>query len=106
MAGAPYIDWISAQPRLNGALTAITAAVVGVMLNLSVWFALHVFFANVTAEKMGPFTIWRPELATLDWRVVALSALCAVMLLTLRWGITQVLVIAALAGAGMVWMGW
>ena len=47
-AGAPYIDWINAQPRLRGALSAITAAVVGVILNLALWFALHVFFASVT----------------------------------------------------------
>ena len=43
--GAPYIEWISSQPKLKSALKAITAAVVGVILNLSVWFALHVLFS-------------------------------------------------------------
>ena len=52
-AGAPFIDWIGTQPRLKGALSAISAAVVGVILNLTIWFALHVFFATVTAEKKG-----------------------------------------------------
>ena len=47
-AGAPYIEWITKQPRLKGALAGITAAVVGVILNLAIWFALHVFFAKVT----------------------------------------------------------
>ena len=46
IAGAPYIEWITKQPRLKGALAAITAAVVGVILNLAIWFALHVFFAR------------------------------------------------------------
>ena len=50
--GAPYIDWIGAQARLRGALTAITAAVVGVILNLSIWFALHVFFASVESREL------------------------------------------------------
>ena len=45
--GAPYIDWINAQPRLKGALSAITASVVGVILNLAIWFGLHVFFKEV-----------------------------------------------------------
>ncbi len=53
-AGAPYIAWMNTQPRLKGALTAITAAVVGVILNLAIWFALHVFFAKVTLEEVGP----------------------------------------------------
>jgi len=44
-AGAPLIDWLDGQPRLQGALSGITAAVVGVIANLSLWFAAHVFFA-------------------------------------------------------------
>jgi len=49
--GAPFLDWICDQPKLRGALNAITAAVVGVILNLSVWFALHVLFDQVAAFK-------------------------------------------------------
>ena len=52
-AGAPYIEWIAAQPRLNGALSAITAAVVGVIFNLSLWFSLHVLFFEVAETKIG-----------------------------------------------------
>ncbi len=98
-AGAPYIEWISTQPRLSRALSAITAAVVGVILNLSVWFALHVVFASVSAEIYGPFTIWQPDLMSVDWRVLVLSALCAFLILRRHWGITPVLAIASLAGA-------
>ena len=94
--GAPYIEWISAQPRLNGALTAITASVVGVILNLSIWFGLHVMFGNVTKQQYGVLTIWEPELVSIDWRVVVLSVLSMVLLLKLHWGLVNVLVISAL----------
>lgn len=97
-AGAPYIDWIGAQPRLRGALAGITAAVVGVILNLSIWFALHVAFAQVTAERYGPVTLWRPDLLSLDWRVIVLALLSGVLLLRLRWDILRVLAIAAIGG--------
>jgi chromate transporter len=49
--GAPYIEWITAQPRLKNALLAITAAVVGVILSLSIWFGLHVLFNEVDKFK-------------------------------------------------------
>ncbi len=101
-AGAPYIEWISAQPRLSGALSAITAAVVGVILNLSIWFGLHVFFGQVTAQKYGPVTLWQPELASLDWRVVVLAIVSAVLLLKLHWNIMKVLAISAVLGWALV----
>lgn len=98
-AGAPFIDWIGDQPRLKGALSAITAAVVGVILNLSIWFALHVLFAKVTVRKLGPVTIWQPDLASVNWYSLMLSAVCAVLLLKLHWGLFKVLTAASLAGA-------
>ena len=104
-AGAPYIDWIARQPRLKGALAAITAAVVGVILNLSLWFALHVAFATVTREAIGPLTLWVPDRATLDLRVLAISVLAAVMLLRLRLGLGWVLAASALAGWALVALG-
>ena len=63
-AFAPYVEWITAQPRLNGALAGITAAVVGVILNLSLWFGLNVFFGEVARLPLGPSAIWLPELAS------------------------------------------
>jgi chromate transporter len=96
--GAPYIDWISSQARLRGALTAITAAVVGVILNLSIWFALHVFFSEVSMHSFGPLVLWWPEPGSLDWRTILLALGCAVLLLRLHWGISRVLLLAALGG--------
>lgn len=100
-AGAPYIEWISSQPRLKGALTAITAAVVGVILNLSIWFALHVLFANVTQQKSGPVTLWRPEFATIEWLALGLFLVSGFLAFRLHWGILQVLLVASFLGAGL-----
>ena len=97
--GAPYIEWICAQRRLRGALNAITAAVVGVILNLSIWFALQVFFGDLERAGVGPVGWWQPDLLALDWRALLLSLLCALLLLRLHWGVARVLAIAALGGA-------
>ena len=103
--GAPFIDWISSQARLRSALTAITAAVVGVILNLSIWFSLHVFFAEVSIERVGPLVLWSPDPASLDWRVILLATLCAILLLRLHWGISRVLLLSALGGVVLSLLG-
>jgi chromate transporter len=100
-AGAPYLDWITRQPRLKGALNAITAAVVGVILNLAVWFSLHVFFAKVTAMQAAPLLLWVPDPSSLDPRVLALAALSAVLLLYRHWNIASVLAISSAAALAM-----
>ncbi len=97
-AGAPYIDWLGEQPRLRMALKAITAAVVGVILNLSIWFALHVFFKDISRIQHQIFTLWIPDWGTLDIGVVVLTAICAVLAFVFHWGITKILLIAALLG--------
>jgi chromate transporter len=79
-------------------LSAIIAAVVGVILNLSLWFALHVFFGEVTAKSVGLLTFWTPTLETLDWHVVVLTILGAVTLLGLQRGVLQTLAVTAIAG--------
>ena len=99
--GAPYIERLSANPRLTGALSAVTAAVVGVILNLSLWFALHVFFAKVEPVWRGPLRLWLPDLSTLDIKAAVLSALAALLLLRLKLGIAATLAISA--GAALAW---
>jgi chromate transporter len=99
-AGAPYMEAIGRRPRLSGALAAITAAVVGVILNLSLWFALHVLFGQV--ERMqGWFRPWIPAWGNLDWFSLALSVLAAVVLLRFHFGIIRTLMLCAVIGA--VW---
>jgi chromate transporter len=97
-AGAPYLEWIGRQPRLKSALAAITAAVVGVILNLSLWFSLQVLFKNVETQTYGPFTILVPIFNSIDWRVLLLSGICAVLILRLHWGILPVLATSATIG--------
>jgi chromate transporter len=101
MAGAPYIERLRGSPRLSGALAAITAAVVGVILNLSIWFALHVLFAKVERADWGWAKPWLPDAATLDFASLALSVIAAVALLRLHFGIFSTL--ALCEGLGMVW---
>ena len=95
-AGAPYVDWIGSQPRLRGALNGITAAVVGVILNLSIWFGLHVFFGSVKRQQLGPAQLWIPDISSINWLVVALSVMCGVLLFRFQIGLLKVLGLAAL----------
>ena len=94
-AGAPYVERLGTNPRLTGALSAVTAAVVGVILNLSLWFALHVFFAKVEPAWHGPLRLWQPDFSTLDLEAAALSCLAALLLLRLKLGIAATLAISA-----------
>ncbi len=96
--GAPYIDWISTRPRLKGALTAITAAVVGVILNLSIWFALHVFFTSVETVSWGVVHTSMPDISTINWRPVIIAICAGIAMLKFHTGIIKVLVVAAFAG--------
>jgi chromate transporter len=93
--GAPYVERLSASPRLAGALAGVTAAVVGVILNLSLWFALHVLFGKVTAERHGPLLLWTPDFATLNVEALSLAILAAALLFGLRLGILSTLGISA-----------
>ncbi|MEL7527684.1 MAG: chromate efflux transporter [Pseudomonadota bacterium] len=104
-AGAPYIDRIAALPRLQSALSAIIAAVVGVVLNLSVWFALHVFFTSVSAQRWGWLTFWVPDPASLDWRVPVLAALSGLLLLKFHVALIWTLLAAALGGVFLSYAG-
>ena len=104
-AGAPYVEWISSQPRLKGALTGITAAVVGVILNLTVWFALHVFFTAIETKKIGLFKVLTPDIASLDWRVLVLSIVSCIMLLVLNRGVLMTLAVAGGLAVAMHFAG-
>lgn len=96
-AGAPYVEWIASRPRLTGALQGVTAAVVGVIANLSIWFALNVWFGSVTRNGIG---LWVPELATVNFLTLALSGLAAALLLWRKMELLAVL--AIMGGAGIV----
>ena len=97
-AGAPYIERLTQEPRLAGALKAVTAAVVGVILNLTVWFALHVLFAHVETVAVGPMVISMPVASSFQPVLAALGVLAAVLVFGLRLGIVTTMAVTAVAG--------
>ena len=97
LAGAPWIEYLQNQPHLKSALSAITAAATGVILNLSLWFALHVVFAKV-ARLPPPLPIWWPDFSTLDVPALVLCLGLAFAVLRLKAGIPKTLALAAIAG--------
>jgi chromate transporter len=97
-AGAPYVETIRNVRWLSGALAAVTAAVVGIIANLAVWFGLHVLFGTVGEVEFGPLTLPVPDVATVDWAACAIAAGAAFALLRFKWNMIGVLALAALAG--------
>ena len=98
-AGAPFLEELRANRKLAGALAAITAAVVGVILNLSVWFALHVLFGKVTEQHWGPLRWYAFDPLALDWRAAALAAIAALLAFGFHRGLIEVVVAMAALGA-------
>ena len=96
-AGAPYVERLRANAALASALAAITAAVVGVILSLAVWFALHFVFGTVPKLVFGPFTLPTPSIATADIFALILSA-AAVTAVLRKVNLFAVIGVCALAG--------
>ncbi|MCF6126399.1 chromate transporter [Mesorhizobium sp. M7A.F.Ca.CA.001.07.2.1] len=93
--GAPYIEALRGNKALSAALGAITAAIVGVIMNLALWFALHVIFREVHATGLGMNV---PVLSSIDWRAALLSVAAMVAILKLKVGMLPTLALSALAG--------
>jgi len=96
--GAPFVERLHEAKRLKGALAGVTAAVVGVIANLALWFGLRVVFARVETVTAGPFTFGLPDPLSLVPDALALSALAAVLLFVLKLGVVRTLGITAGAG--------
>ncbi len=96
--GAPYIERLRNQVALGHAMSGITAAVVGVILNLGVWFALHVLFPGITERAFGPVQVLVPDLASLDWAALAIGVASAVALLRFHWNLLLTLGLATAVG--------
>lgn len=96
--GAPYIEWMSTKPRLAKALLSISAAVVGVILNLSGWFSLHVLFDTVERSDYSIFVLWLPDLLSVDLLAASLSVVAAIILLWLRQSVIVTILICAILG--------
>ncbi len=97
--GAPYVERLRARRGLADALAAITAAVVGVILQLAVWFALHTLFATVREVRTAGLRLFVPELTTLDPFALAIAAGSCWLLFRTRLGMLGTLAAAVAAGA-------
>jgi chromate transporter len=100
--GAPYIERLRGNRALGSALSAITAAVVGVILNLAVWFALHVAFGTVDEARVLGMRLLLPDVATASYASIAIAAAAFVMMFRLGWGMLATLAVCTAAGAAYV----
>jgi chromate transporter len=98
--GAPHVERLRSNAALSGALTAVTAAVVGVILNLAVWFALHILFDDVASLRFGPFALNAPVWSSVNWPAMALAAVAILCLFRLRTGVLGTLAICG--GLGLL----
>lgn len=94
-AFAPWIERMENAKWLKGGLATLTAAVVGVIANLSVWFALHVWFARVGERQYGPLRLFWPDGSSFSWQAALLTLMSVMLIFRLKWN-----VIATLAAAG------
>ena len=97
--GAPYIEALRGRAALNAALSAVTAAVVGVILNLSIWFAMHTIFGSVTDERAYGIRLLVPDWSTVDVMSVAIACGALVAMLRFKVGMIATLLAAAAIGA-------
>jgi chromate transporter len=96
--GAPYVERLRDNQALSAALSGVTAAVVGVIANLAVFFAVHTLFADVHLVTAGPFHVQVPELASLKPVSVAIAVVAAVLLFRLKWSVLRTLATCAALG--------
>ena len=99
--GAPFIETLRGNKPLAGALSAITAAVVGVILNLAIWFAIHTIFAEVRPVAWGPFAFDAPVLSSVNVWALLLSAAAIVAMFRFKAGMIPTLVACSAAGVGL-----
>ncbi len=97
-AGAPFAEALRTNKALSAALGAVTAAVVGVILNLAVWFALQVLFAALHRTQWLGASVDVPVLASANLPAMAIAAAAAVAVFRLKWGMVPVLLASSLAG--------
>lgn len=99
--GAPYIEALRSNRALHAALSAVTAAVVGVVLNLSVWFTLHTIFGTIAERRYGALHLEVPSWGTVDWAAAAIAAMALVAMLRFRLGMGW-----TLCGSGILGVLW
>ena len=97
--GAPFMEQLRGNKSVNAALSAITAAVVGVVLNLSVWFAIHTVFRQTTRLSAFPLSFDAPVLSSINGWALSLSAAAAIAVFRFKAGMIATLGACCAAGA-------
>ena len=105
LVGAPYVEALRNNRALNAALSAITAAIVGVILNLSLWFAVHSMFGEVRLAAYGPLHFDVPVWSSLQPVTLLLTSAALVAMLRFRLGMGWTLAGCALLGVGATLLG-
>ncbi|MEU4562905.1 chromate efflux transporter [Actinoplanes sp. NPDC023936] len=95
LLGAPYVERLRGNHALSAALTGITAAVVGVIANLGLYFAVHTLFGTVTT---GPLSLQVPQWDTVRWTPLAIAVIAALLIFKAKWSVLRVLGVSALLG--------
>jgi len=103
--GAPFIEILRGNRALHGALSAITAAVVGVVLNLAIWFAIHTVFRETWLVRDFGFSFDAPVLASVDAWALLLSAAAVVAMFRFKTGMIPTLAASSAAGVGIYLLG-
>jgi chromate transporter len=103
MAAAPWIEALRRRHAWQGALEGISAAVVGVIANLALWFGIHVLFARTVEHRFGHLHVALPVPSTLDVRAAVLATVAVVLLFWRKWGTVRTL--AACAAGGFLLAG-
>lgn len=96
--GGPYVEALIGNRAIGAALSAITAAVVGVVLNLAVWFALHVLFMHVDQMHIRWLVLNTPQLSSIDWRAIAIALFAMIAIFRFRLGMIPVLAASCALG--------
>ena len=102
--GAPFVERLRGMRRLNAALSMITAAVVGVIANLALWFALHVIFAEIREERLGLLQLLVPQPESINVASAVLSLAALVAMLVFKAHMLVVLAASAVAGLVLAWL--
>jgi chromate transporter len=103
-AGAPYIEALRGNQDLSAALSGITAAVVGVILNLALWFSIHTLFGQVADVRVGPLRLLVPEWQTIDPVALLIAAGALFALFRLKAGMMPTLAGSAAVGLIYFWL--
>jgi chromate transporter len=98
LLGAPYMERLRGNRSLSAALTGITAAVVGVIANLGVYFAVHTLFDDTVDVDSGPLSFELPDLTTLRPVPLAIALVAAALIFRLKWSVLRTLGVCAVLG--------